>query len=68
MNDVTKQIAKSIFVQQTAAIGVKLINNKRVTQADETGWWLSLLLLAVTHWPSQQVLPETQGLSMYTRP
>ena len=61
MEDMSKQIAKSIFVQQSATIGYKLINNKRVSQSAETGFWLSLLFLVITHWPEQRV-PEANRL------
>ena len=61
MEDLGKRIAKGIFVQQSTTIGYKLINNKRVSQADEIGFWLSLLFLVITHWPEQQV-PETNRL------
>jgi hypothetical protein len=40
-------VAKSIFVKQSVTVGSKLINNKRVTKADEKAFWISLLILGL---------------------
>jgi hypothetical protein len=53
MDDVVKQIAKSVFVHQSTNVGLKVINNRRLTQADEAGFWLSLFFFAITHLPNE---------------
>ena len=53
MDDLVKQIAKSIFVHQSTNVGLKIINNERLSQAEESGFWLSLFFLAVTHLPNE---------------
>jgi hypothetical protein len=47
MEQLAIAVAKGVFVKQGVTIGSKVINNKRVTKADEKAFWISLLILGL---------------------
>ena len=60
MEQLAIAVAKGIFVKQSVTIGSKMINNKRVTKADEKGFWISLLILGLVVVTATPPLPAHQ--------
>jgi hypothetical protein len=54
--ELLKAIAHGIVVQQGVNVGVKVFNDRRVSERDERGLLLSLLFLALVNAPAQ---PQT---------
>lgn len=52
--ELLKAIAHAVAVQQGASVGIKLVNDRRVTDQDMEGLLLSLLFLGLVNTPTQQ--------------
>jgi hypothetical protein len=59
MEQLAMAVAKSLFVKQSVTIGSKVLNDKRITNADEKGFWLSLLILGLVVVMTTPILPAS---------
>jgi hypothetical protein len=61
--ELLKAIAHAVAVQQGANVGMKLVNDRRVTERDMGGLVLSLLFLGLVNAPTQQSTPNALARS-----
>ena len=61
--ELLKAIAHAVAVQQGANVGMKLVNDRRVTERDMGGLFLSLLFLGLVNAPTQQ--PASNALARH---
>jgi hypothetical protein len=52
MEEILKAVANGIFVQQSVNLGSKLLSDRKITEGEKAGFWLSLLFVGLVNLPT----------------
>jgi hypothetical protein len=59
MGELAKAIVQALLVNQSVAVGSKVISNKRVTAREKEGLGLALVAYALVHLATSAATPDT---------
>jgi hypothetical protein len=52
MEQILKAVANGIFVQQSVNLGSKLLSDRKITEGEKAGFWLSQLFVGLVNLPT----------------